>query len=47
MNYLKVADKEKQFYKDYTKGTKIVIKEGKYANKLAVIEETYLDSLKM
>ena len=41
----KVLDKEKQFYKDYTKGTKIVIKEGKYANKIAVIEETYLDSL--
>tara|TARA_Y200000002_G_C22633389_1_gene643515 strand:- start:974 stop:1504 length:531 start_codon:yes stop_codon:yes gene_type:complete len=40
-----VSDKEKQFYKDYTKGTKIIIKTGKYANKIAIIEETYLDSL--
>ena len=40
-----VLDKEKQFYKDYTKGTKIIIKEGKYANKFGTIEEIYIDSL--
>ena len=38
-------DKEKQFYKDYTKGTKVIIKIGKYANKIGIIEETYINSL--
>jgi len=40
-----VLDRENKFYKDYTKGTKIIIKEGKYANKLGIIEDAYLDSL--